>query len=509
MPMPSPSILPWLLLAIPLLAAALCAVVPKARTLLLCAWGGVWLAAGTGAVTAAHVFGQGTLVAAAGWLRVDALSAYHLIVMDLVFAASSLYAHVYFGEELASGRLAPSQARRLAVLWCSALAAMTGVLVSNNLGMMWVSMEATTLFTAFLISLHPSDESLEAMWKYILICSIGVAFAFLGTLLFSAAYSQAGIEAGEPMLWTTLQAHAASLDPSLVKLAFVFILVGYGTKAGLAPVHNWLPDAHSQAPAPVSAIFSGFMLNAALYCIMRYLPIAEIATANVGWARHLIGGIGLLSIGVAAAFILFQGDLKRLLAYHSVEHLGIIAVGLGLGGLGTFAALFHTLNHSLCKALAFFAAGRLGQRYGSHDMERINGALRVSSVWGVAILASLLALVGVAPFALFMSEFQIVWAAVQAGAYTTLILFLLGAGIVFAGALSHVIPLVFGPAPSDVRSLRATSLEWALVGVPLLVLLGLGIDMPAPLQSALHQAAVLIDPGNTLAAPLVAVGGLP
>ena len=507
--MPRPELLPWLLLVIPSLAALLCALTRSPRRTLLYAWLGVFLAAGTGGLSALQVFTHGTLVAGAGWLRVDALSAYHLIVMDLVFAASSIYGHIYFGEELRSGRLEAPQARRLAALWCSALAAMTGVLVSNDLGLMWVSMEATTLFTAFLISLHASERSLEAMWKYILICSIGVAFAFLGTLLFSAAYSQVGFEAGQPMFWTALRADAGALDPSLAKLAFVFILVGYGTKAGLAPVHNWLPDAHSQAPAPVSAIFSGFMLNAALYCIMRYLPIAELATGNVGWAQHLVGGFGLLSIAVAAAFILFQRDLKRLLAYHSVEHLGIIAVGLGLGGLGAFAALFHTLNHSLCKALAFFAAGRLGQRYGGYDMERMNGALWVSRVWGVAILASMLALVGMAPFALFMSEFQIVWAAVQAGAYTTMTLFLLGAGIVFAGAISHVIPLVFGRAPSDVRRLRTSVLEWVLVGVPLAVLLGLGLDMPAGLQAALHQAAALIDPVGAATASLAAAGGLP
>src|SRR5437660_6797210 len=202
------------------------------------------------------------------------------------------------------------------------LAAMMLVLMSNNLAIMCVSMEATTLLSTFLISLYPIRLSLEAMWKYLIICSIGIAFAFMGTLLAAASIQSGGRGGAEALFWTSLAAPDARLDPTLIKFAFIFILVGYGTKAGLAPIHSWLPDAHSQAPAPVSAMFSGFLLNTALYCVMRFVPPVRNALGNQ-FANGLLTAFGTLSILVAAGFIVFQRDATRLLAYHSVEHMGI------------------------------------------------------------------------------------------------------------------------------------------------------------------------------------------
>jgi len=498
----------WLLILVPAATGGLAALLRPARAILGTLCTGVGITVALGWYVAGKVLLSGPLSAGAEWLYLDALSAYNLGVMLLIYGLSSAYASVYFRAELREGHLTLKQARLFAGLWCEALAAMTLVFVSNNLGIMWVGIEATTLLTGFLICVHVSRESLEAMWKYILICSVGVAFAFMGTLLVGASTRGLGLSTSEVLLWTKLQPHAALLDPALIKAAFIFLLVGYGTKAGLAPMHNWLPDAHSQAPAPVSAIFSGFMLNTALYCVMRYVPIIEAATGNVGWGLRLLTGFGLFSILVAAAFILFQHDLKRLLAYHSVEHLGIITLGVGLGGLGTFAALFHTLNHSLCKTLAFFAAGRLGQMFGTHDMRKLAGAMRVSPVWGAGIFGSLLALIGVAPFALFMSEFQILKAAMDGGAITALVLFLFGAGVVFVGALGHAIPLVWGKAEAAVKPTRAGILETLLVVIPLVLLLVLGLWMPGPLSGALHEAANVIchaDPAP--AGPLA--GGMP
>jgi hydrogenase-4 component F len=375
-------------------------------------------------------------------------------------------------------------------------------LVSNNLGIMWVGMEATTLLTAFLICVHRTRESLEAMWKYLLICSIGVALAFMGTLLMAASAAPLHLDSIHVMLWTSLRANAAHLDPMLVKIAFVFLAVGYGTKAGLAPMHTWLPDAHSQAPTPVSAVFSGFMLNTALYCIMRYVPIVETATGGNGWCLGILTLFGLVSIVVAAAFILFQHDLKRLLAYHSVEHIGIIALGVGLGGLGTFAALFHTLNHSLCKTLSFFAAGRLGQLHGTHDMRTMKGTLASAPLWGTAIFGSLLALIGVAPFALFVSEFQIVKAALDTRAVFELVVFLSGAAVVFVGALGHAIPLVWAKPTVVLPRYRATRLEVILVALPLGILLLLGLWMPDALQNMLNAAADVIHNQSSIGSAL-------
>jgi len=268
--------------------------------------------------------------------------------------------------------------------------------------------------------------------------------------------------------------------------------VGYGTKAGLAPLHSWLPDAHSQAPAPVSALFSGFMLNAALYCVARYLPLVEAATGDAGWGRQLLVAFGIASILVAAAFIVFQRDGKRFLAYSSVEHLGIICLGLGLGGVGVFAALWHGLNHSVGKSLAFFSVGRLGQMYGTHDLGALSGAMRRSPIWGVGFCGGLLALIGVAPFAIFMSEFQILRAAAVGRAFVVLALFLLGVGIVFVGALRHAITVAWGDEICKPEPQSGSAADAVLVWGALALLLVLGLWMPGPLGSALEAAAAVV-----------------
>jgi len=431
------------------------------------------------------VLAKSHVTAADDLFFVDAFSTFHLVVLCLVFLLCSLFAWDYFvdGGEFT---LAVGTARRFGALWLGSFAAMMLVLVSNNLGIMWVGMEATTLLTAFLISLHPDRLSLEAMWKYLLICSVGIAFAFVGTI-FTAASVQEGLGA-DALLWTRLAAPEARLDPTLMTFAFVFVLVGYGTKAGLAPIHSWLPDAHSQAPAPVSAMFSGFLLNTALYCILRYVPLVRRALGS-GFADHLLVFFGALSILVGAGFIVFQRDAKRLLAYSSVEHLGIIALGYGLGPLGSFAALFHTLNHSLSKSLAFFAVGRLGQRYGTHDMGTLSGALRTDRVWGLGLLGSLLALIGVAPFAIFMSEYQLLRAAAREGAWLVLVLFLAAGAVVFITALRQLIDMAFGDAHSSMPKARNASSSILLVVGVIGLLLFLGLWMPPWLGDAIGRAA--------------------
>jgi hydrogenase-4 component F len=427
-------------------------------------------------------------------LVVDAFSAFHLVVLSVVFLLCSLFAGVYFAEEADGHAFSPRLARRFGALWLGSLAAMMLVLVSNNLGIMWVGMEATTLLTAFLISLHRDRFSLEAMWKYLLICSVGIAFAFIGTIFAAAAVQRRSGLGADALLWTRLAAPGVELDPTLMTFAFIFVLVGYGTKAGLAPIHSWLPDAHSQAPAPVSAMFSGFLLNTALYCIMRYVPLVRHAV-GAGFAERVLIFFGALSILVAAGFIVFQRDAKRLLAYHSVEHLGIITLGYGLGPLGSFAALFHTLNHSICKALAFFAVGRLGQQFGSHDMHLLSGALRANRLWGIALVVSILALIGAAPFAIFMSEYQLLRAAVGASAWFTLALFLAASAVVFIAALRHLIDMAFGDCDAAVPRTSNTGSSLVIVATATGLLLLLGLWMPPFLSAAIKHAAAAVDGG--------------
>jgi hydrogenase-4 component F len=489
-------LVPILLLSVLLLpaaGAAVCLLCPSVRAVLWAVRAGVVLTAvaALGCVWAVH---DGLVVETAwSWLRLDALSAYHLAVMMLVFTLSSLYLPGYFGAEAQSGHFTGPNARRFGALWFGALAAMGLVLLSNNIGIMWVGIEATTLVTAFLICIHRTPASLEAMWKYLIICSVGVAFAFMGTLLAGAAAEHLRLEGAQMLLWSHLRENASRLDPALMKVAFLFLLVGYGTKAGLAPMHSWLPDAHSQAPGPVSALFSGFMLNASLYCIMRYLPLVEAATGGTGWGPRLVLLLGLVSIVVAAVFILFQTDLKRLLAYSSVEHMGIIAVGLGLGGPGILAALFHTLNHSLCKPLAFFAAGRLGQMYGTHDTARLSGCMRAAPVWGRALFGSLLVVIGVAPFAVFMSEFMVLRAAARSGAWWTLGIFLIGVGIVFIGVLRQAINMAWGEPVAVPKQEQASPSDRVMIVAVLGALLVLGLWFPDALAGMLGQASKIVE----------------
>ena len=490
--MDQPAILLVVVLALPAVGAGLCLLLPSARAVLAALTLGVLATGLAAAVLAAVVFGAGPLHAIGGWLFVDALSAYHLLLLELVFSLSTVFAGGYFRH--GAHALNRRTARRFGVLWFGSLAAMTLVFVSNHLGIMWVGIESTTLVTTFLIGLHRSRESLEATWKYLVICSVGIAIAFMGTLLVGAAATRALPVPSDAMLWTRLREVAPLLDPAPLKIGFLFLLVGYGTKVGLAPMHTWLPDAHSQAPAPVSAIFSGAMLNTALYCIMRYIPVVEAGTGGTGWSLRLLALFGVISMVVAGAFILFQRDAKRLLAYCSVEHLGIIAVGLGLGGLGTFAALFHAANHSLGKTVGFFCAGRLGQVYGTHEIKSLRGTLRAAPLWGTGLLLALLGLIGVVPSGTFMSELQTVKAAVDARALAVLVCFLVAAGAAFIGIFGHAMAMAWGKPPREGMAGKAGLLDGIVVVLPLAMLALLGLWMPHPLRDMLEQAARIVRP---------------
>ncbi|MEK7476513.1 MAG: proton-conducting transporter membrane subunit [Candidatus Coatesbacteria bacterium] len=492
---PAPDLVTGLLLAVPLAGAAAAQLARTARGMLMSVVGGAVATCALAAAAVWLVWTGGPVQAAGGWFLLDPLATYHLAVMGLVLLMSSLFAVDYFDDEIRRGALGLPAVRLFAVLWSGSVAAMTLVLVSNSVGLMWVGLEATTLLTAFLICLHRDKGSLEATWKYILICSVGIALAFMGTILVAAAAPRGEFGGAGVLSWTRLVALGPALDPALVRLGFIFLLVGYGTKAGLAPMHTWLPDAHSQAPAPVSALFSGFMINTGLYCLMRYLAILAGTPASGAWARGLLVFLGLVSLVTAAAFILFQRSLKRLLAYSGVEHMGIIALGLGLGGLGTVGALWHVLNHSLAKTFAFCAAGRMGQLYGSHDMDRMKGTLRAAPVWGTGLWVSFLALLGVAPFALFMSEFTIFRGALQARAFWPAGIFLGAVAVVFVGASRHAIAMAFGSSPDrelDERAgVRARVLVWGAIAG----LLGLGLWLPGPLARMLAEAARVLEGG--------------
>jgi hydrogenase-4 component F len=481
-------------LAVPAAGAGGALLLSSARAVLR--WTVAWVAAYGVAVAwaAGQVLQVAPLEAAGGLLRVDALSALHLLIVAMVFGMSSAFAAFYFAREAAQGVLPPRIARRFGALWAAALAAMTVVFCANNLAVMWVGVEFSTLSTAFLIRLHVTPQSLEAMWKYLVVCSVGVALAFLGVVLVAASARGVLASSQDALTWTALVEAAPRLDPALAKMGFLFVLVGFGTKAGLAPMHTWLPDAHSQAPAPVSAVFSGALLNAALYCIMSYLPIVEGASGHAGWALGLLQAFGVVSILVAAVFIVFQRDLKRLLAYSSIEHIGIVCFALAMGPAGAFAGLFHALNHSASKATAFFAAGAIVQGQGA-PAGGPQGA-GASGAWRGTMALSLLSLAGAGPFAIAASELLVMQAAAGAGAWAALALLVLGVAVAFTGVLKHVVGALHAggdpaPRPAD----RRQAAEVACVLAPFVALLVLGLTMPPALRDALQQAAALVGGG--------------
>ncbi len=486
----------WLLPSLallPVLLAGACLALRSPRAVALACAAGTPAAALLAAAAAGLTLRHGPLSGGAGWFRLDALSALHMLVMAMVFAAAGIGGFAYLRHEIAGGHLPLKLARRYGSLWFGSFAAMLLVLISNNLGLLWVGIEASTLLTAFLICIHAAPAALEAMWKYLLMCSVGVALAFTGTLLIAASAAPAGLHGAEVMLWTNLRGAAAQLHPPLIKAGFIFLAAGYGVKAGLAPMHNWLPDAHSQAPGPVSAVFSGFLLNAALYGILRCLPLAEAATGNTGWGGGILALFGLLSIAVAAALIVSQQDIKRLLAYSSVEHIGVMALGFGLGGAGAIAALFHMCCHSAAKTIAFCCAGRLGQIFGTNDMQHMGRLPAVSPWLGAGLLTALLTLIGAAPLALFISEFLVLKAAVDHGRLAAAGILLAGLAVVFIALLRRMISMAWDTTADLPPRQRAHWTEILVIAASLAVLLALGIYWPPPLARILSDAAAILE----------------
>jgi hydrogenase-4 component F len=479
-----------LVVAVPVILALVAAVLPTPRAVLGAAVAGSAVEAGL-ALAVAPAGARGRVFAAGGHMLLDPLSTYNLLIVVAVFAFSSVYAFGYFTPRIHSGHFGLRTARRFGATWFAFLASMVLVLTTNNIGLMWVGMEATTLASVLLICLDLDRESVRVSWTYLLLCSVGIALALFGTFLFCAEAMTVAKSGQSPFLWTDLSSMAPAMRPGAAKLAFLVLLVGYGTKAGLAPMHTWLPGAHGQAPAPVSAVLSGVLLNCGIYAISRFLPLTEAATGAVGWPFHMLLPFGLISIALAAAFIAHEHDVKRLLAYCSVEHMGIIVVGLGVGGAA--AALFHTLNHSICKMLTFFCAGDIADRYGTRDMRRIGALLRVAPVAGTGLVLGILALVGAPPFAVFMSELWIVRVGVMGGHTPAVLAFWAGAGVVFVVAIKRAVDMVWQErdetAPMPAAYPRSNA---ALVTIPLLVLLVTGVCMPRLLGDALRNAATVI-----------------
>ena len=436
-----------------------------------------------------------------GWLALDSIGLLFLSITSILFFFTSLYAVGYLGREDGGARtdfvegLPFANASEAVFIACLLflLDTMTLVTLCQRFGLLWVAIEATTLASAPLIYFHRHHRSLEATWKYLLICSVGIALALLGNFFLAVAASRPGAEP-VPLVVDTLMSHARHLNPVWLKAAFIFFLVGYGTKMGLAPLHTWKPDAYSESPSVVSALLAGALSNCAFVAILRAMQVC-VAAGLGPFCRELLLGFGLISMLVAAVFIVGQTDYKRLLAFSSVEHMGILAFGVGIGGGATFGALLHSVNHSLVKGSLFLVAGNILAVYKTKRVAQVRGLRQVLTLSGTLWLLGFLAITGTPPFGTFVSELTIFTAAVQGNYVWFSALYLALLAIIFIGMAQAVLSMTLG-LPEGIQDGTAQSLAkpearlavWPPLALCLLVLL-LGLYLPPGLNQVLHDAA--------------------
>ena len=342
------------------------------------------------------------------YIHVDDLNVVFIVLNTFVGFTTSVFSASYIGHELAIGRLTPAYLRFYHAMYQILMLAMNQALLANNIGLMWVAIEVATLTTVMMVGIYRTHEALEAAWKYFILGSVGIALALFGTILVYVAAQPVIGEGIDSMVWTELVSHAAAFDPALLNVAFVFLLLGYGTKVGLAPLHAWLPDAHAEGPTPISAVLSGLLLNVALYAVLRFKMLMAANEAAVA-PGPLMVTLGLTSL-VFAAFMLYRRrDIKRMFAYSSIEHMGIIVFAFGMGGpLANFAALLHMTMHSLTKSGIFFAVGHIAQAKGTQRIAEIGGLTETHPWLGWSLILGVVAIAGVPPFGIFMSEFLVV-----------------------------------------------------------------------------------------------------
>lgn len=424
-----------------------------------------------------------------GWIFLDPLGKLSLLSSSILFTICATYAVGYLNYR----RNRPNRILCAALLVC--LSAMTLVTLSQHLGLLWIALEATTVTMAPLIYFNRNARSIEATWKYLLICSVGIAIALLG--LFFLAYSTIVAKQEVTLLLGSLIADASSLHPGWRHAAFIFLLVGFGSKMGLAPLHTWKPDAYGEAPGLVGALLAGGLVNCALLALLRVYQIAAASTEGALFQEVLLG-MGLVSMAFAAVFMAKQSDMKRMLAYSSVEHVGIIAVALGLGKGALFGALLHMINNALTKGVLFLSSGNIHRAYDSKSTESVRGALKRTPWSGALFLAAFLAITGSPPFGPFVSEFLIVSSAFVQKSYWVGGLFLLFLAMIFIGMASTVLPMVLGKMPRHMEktpyrdSVHTVLPPFLLMGMILM----LGVWIPAPLHDLLSEAAVMLGGGK-------------
>jgi hydrogenase-4 component F len=480
-----------LLLGPPLLASVLAIALRRASRLI--AWSSVLL---SGVAFLASLWfwadvvrADSTLVAASDFWRLDGLSALLTVcITGVTFVASA------FGPGFDGTDYDASQIRRYRIFVNAFALTMLVAVTTNNVGIMWVMIEATTITSAVVIPFHRSKASVEASWKYLLICSVGIALAFAGTVLAYFDFVSTAGEVPDALNWTVLRGAAPSLHRELMQLAFAFILVGYGTKAGLAPMHTWLPDAHSEAPAPMSAMMSGVLLGVAMYAVARWKAVVDVALSSSSFTDTLLLAAGLLSVVIGVWSLVIQRHYKRMLAYSSVEHIGLVGIGLGLGPLGAFAALLHLVNHAVAKSMAFLLAGRILHRYDTTEIAGVSGLLRVMPWTGSLFALGMLALIGLPPFGLFVSELLLVRAAIATGHVWVAAVVLLLILVAFISLLNHLNRMLYGTPPEGVAVGERGGWRVIILGACVAVSVILGIVLPWPVAALIDRTVPIVTP---------------
>jgi hydrogenase-4 component F len=422
------------------------------------------------------------------YLMIDDLNIVFVVLNTFVAFTTSAFSASYIAHELATGRLTPTQLRFYHAMYQLLLAAMNLALVANNIGFMWVAIEVATLTTVVMVGMYRTHQALEAAWKYFILGSVGIALALFGTILIYMAARPVVGEGLNGMVWTVLIENVAQFDPALLNLAFVFLLLGYGTKVGLVPLHAWLPDAHAEGPTPISAVLSGLLLNVALYAVLRF---KMLMAANPGALAPgpLMAMLGLLSI-VFAGFMLYRrGDIKRMFAYSSIEHMGIIVFAFGMGGaLANFAGLLHMAMHSLTKSAIFFAVGHIVQAKGSQKIADIRGLTVTHPLLGWTLVIGVLAIVGMPPAGVFMSEFLIVSSTVGRAPFLALVM-VIGLLVAFGALVLRMHGMAFGTPSGGAAPVHASYLP---IGAHLALVLAAGVYLPPPLVVWFQHIAVLL-----------------
>jgi hydrogenase-4 component F len=487
-------LLPTILL-VPLATGAICAAV-KSRHLLerlnLISFLVISVLAAALAVT---VLREGPLAALGDALHADALSALVVGLTAFVGLATAIYAVGYMRHDEQSGRITATQIHRFYTLTPLLTFAMLLVVLANNLGVMWIAIEGTTLSSVLLVAFYNERTSLEAAWKYIIIGSVGISLALFGTVVtYFAASSVVTPEIGGSLNWSTLVTAAERFNPAAMRLGFLLALVGYGTKAGLVPMHTWKPDAYAEAPAPSAALLGAAFINCALYAIIRFTILAQRCLGD-DFTANLLMLFGLASILIAAPFVIAQRNFRRILAYSSIDHAGIMVAALGFGGkLGALGAMLHMVFHSLTKPLMFFCAGNVQQQFATPYFWKVRGVMRTLPWTGGIFLMATLAVTGTPPFGLFQSEFTILSAALAAGHDCRAALFLIGVVTIFAGFLVHMSKLSLGAPAHPNASGRAAECPWKLGAMALVAatVITLGFWVPGPLYELVRQTAQII-----------------